>query len=132
LIGKRDSNKVADVEDGDESCAVLLQGRKEVALQRSGSEDDGSGLARLDEEWGGEGRCRGRCSAGVGARPWLSMMAAWNGRGGSGSLAATAQRRSVECASEAKEKATPFVQHTRQKTSWRLCARHELQVEEEC
>jgi hypothetical protein len=26
LIGKRDSNKVADVEDGDESCAVLLQG----------------------------------------------------------------------------------------------------------
>jgi hypothetical protein len=70
------------VEDGDESCTVLPQGRKEVALQRSDSEDDRSGLARLDEEWGGEGWSRGRCSAGVGARPWLPMTAAWNGRGG--------------------------------------------------
>jgi hypothetical protein len=65
--------EVAGVQDGDESCTVLLQGRKEVALQCSGSEDDGSGLARLDEEWGGEGRCRGHCSAGIGARPWLRL-----------------------------------------------------------
>jgi hypothetical protein len=61
------------VQDGDESCMVLLQGRKEVALQCSSSEDDGSGLAQLDEEWGGEGRCRGCCSAGVGARPWPQL-----------------------------------------------------------
>jgi hypothetical protein len=63
-----------------------------VALQRSGSEDDDRGLARLDEEWGGEGRCRGRCSADVGARPWLLTTASWNGRGGSGSPAAAASK----------------------------------------
>jgi hypothetical protein len=42
-----------------------------VALQHSGSEDDGSRLARLDEEWGGEGALLGR--------RWRSTLATNNG-----------------------------------------------------
>jgi hypothetical protein len=62
--------EVAGVEDGDESCTVLLQGRKEAVLQRSGSEDDGSGLAWLDEEWGARAARAG--AEGV-ARPALPL-----------------------------------------------------------
>jgi hypothetical protein len=58
---------------GGRRCAAMrvARWRTEVALQHSGSEDDGSRLAWLDEEWGGEGALLGR--------RWRSTLATNNG-----------------------------------------------------